>query len=49
MGGGQVEQIVNKVRVPIQQGTLWRVPDDQAVAIGAGIAAWVSGKQMPSH
>ena len=42
---GEVERIATQVRVPIPQGTLWRVPDGLAPAIGAGIAGWVGGGQ----
>jgi hypothetical protein len=40
---GAAEQIADQIRVPIPQGTLWRVPDQLAAAIGAGIAGWVAG------
>lgn len=40
---GEVERIATQVRVPIPKGTLWRVPDELALALGAGIAGWVGG------
>jgi hypothetical protein len=40
---GAAEQIADQVRGQVPRGTLWRVPDELAAAIGAGIAGWVVG------
>jgi len=37
------EEIAEKVRGKVKQGTLWEIPDDLAADICAGITAWLSG------
>jgi len=41
---GSVQQLATEIRVPIPQGTLWRVPDHLIATIGVGIARWTSGQ-----
>jgi hypothetical protein len=36
------EKIADEIRGKVKQGTLWRVSDDMASAISAGISAWVA-------
>jgi len=38
----EASEIADRVRGTVKQGTMWKVPDDLATRISAGITAWVS-------
>ena len=40
----EVKSIVNRVRGRVKQGTVWRIDDATAQAIGRGIGRWLFGK-----
>jgi hypothetical protein len=41
---GNVQQIANRIRGSVAQGTLWPVAEPEGEAIGKGINAWVAGR-----